>query len=109
MVDTGAAIVSAAEQNILLTTRNEAILTDFNRKYSHLHARNIMLVKPRTPSQWAKMAAGRRPGCKYNETSDSKSEQSEILHAIVWIDKKNSDKIQTIYYVYILNENTFTE
>lgn len=30
LVATGAAVVSAAAQNILLTTRNEAILTGFN-------------------------------------------------------------------------------
>lgn len=40
LVEAGAAAVSAAAQSILLTTRNEAILTDFNHSHGHLHAKD---------------------------------------------------------------------
>lgn len=57
LVEAGAGAVSAAAQNILLTTRNEAILTDFIHLYGHLHAEEASCLSRRR-SHGAKMAPG---------------------------------------------------
>lgn len=60
LVETGPAPVWAAEHNILLTTRTEAILMGFNPKFGHLQPRSSMSVKPRSQN------GGRKwPGCKF--------------------------------------------
>lgn len=47
LVVTGAAAVSAAAQNILLTTRNEAILTEFSHLHGHLHTEETFCMSRR--------------------------------------------------------------